>query len=311
MKTIRLTHPHQLKKEELPQTVLALGYFDGIHLGHQRVIKKAKEIAEVKGWASAVMSFHPHPSVVLGSEIKHVSYLTPLEEKEKLLEEMGIDLFYIVQFDEEFASLPPEEFVEQYIVGLNAKHVVAGFDFTYGRFGKGNMATLAEHARGRFLQTMIEKVEIDCEKVSSTMLRLLLKDGAVEKIPKFLNRYYSIKGKVVHGEKRGATIGFPTANIQCSDDYLLPQVGVYIVQMKLKGERFNGIANIGFKPTFHEEKSRPTIEVHLFEFNKQIYGEAVEIFWLKRLREEKKFASVDALIKQLNKDKEIGLKYFS
>lgn len=309
MKTITLSHPHQLKKIELPPTVMALGYFDGIHKGHQKVIGTAAEIAKKNDASSAVMSFHPHPSVVLGKKNAHVSYLTPLDQKEALLRDMGIDIFYLVEFNEEFASLAPMTFVQEYLINLNVKHVVAGFDYTYGKFGKGDMSNMADYADGAFSQTVIEKMEINGQKISSTLIRNLLKTGSVDEIPEYLGRPYSIIGKVIHGESRGTSIGFPTANIECGAEYLIPANGVYIVQVMIEGTVFNGVANIGKKPTFHEDREA-SIEVHLFDFSSNIYGKTVEVAWLSKLRDEKKFESVDALVQQIGADKQAGLDYF-
>lgn len=137
VKLIHLTHPHEQNKLELPPTVMALGFFDGIHLGHQCVIRTAKKIADDRGYKSAVMTFHPHPSVVLGKKDAHVEYITPMRDKEKIVESLGIDILYVIKFDESFAGLLPQQFVDDYIIGLNVKHVVAGFDYSYGRLGKG------------------------------------------------------------------------------------------------------------------------------------------------------------------------------
>ncbi|MDN4073394.1 bifunctional riboflavin kinase/FAD synthetase [Fictibacillus terranigra] len=309
MKTITLSHPHQLKKNELPPTVMALGYFDGIHKGHQKVIGTAAKIAREQKAVSAVMSFHPHPSVVLGKKEAHVSYLTPLEKKEVLLREMGIDIFYLVEFNEEFASLAPLTFIQEYLTGLNVRHVVAGFDYTYGKFGKGNMAKMNEYAKGEFSQTVIEKMDIHGQKISSTLIRNLLKEGDVDQIPEYLGRPYSITGVVIHGESRGTSIGFPTANISSNDDYLIPANGVYIVQVEIGDTVYNGVANIGKKPTFHEDREA-SIEVHLFDFSSNIYGKTVEVYWLSRIRDEKKFDSVDSLVKQISADKQAALDFF-
>jgi riboflavin kinase / FMN adenylyltransferase len=311
MKTFFISHPHQMKKTELPPTVMALGYFDGIHLGHQQVIRTAKHIAEEKGYKSAVMTFDPHPSVVLGRKEKHVQFITPLKEKERLIAKMGIDYLYVVEFSRDFAELLPQQFVDQYIIDLHVKHVVAGFDFTYGRLGKGTMETLPFHSRGEFTQTVVPKLSIQEEKISSTYIRQLLKNGEVEKLPNLLGRFYEIKGIVIDGEKRGRTIGFPTANIDPIDDYLLPALGVYAVRVKIAGETYEGVCNVGYKPTFHEKQSgRPNIEVHIFDFGKEIYGETIILEWHQRLRSEKKFAHIEQLIAQIQCDKEEAKNYF-
>ncbi|PEZ05433.1 bifunctional riboflavin kinase/FMN adenylyltransferase [Bacillus sp. AFS018417] len=311
MKLIHLTHPHALNKAEIESTVMALGYFDGIHLGHQRVIHTAKKVAEERGFKSAVMTFHPHPSVVLGKKEAHVEYITPLRSKEKVIASLGIDILYVVKFDEAFANLLPQQFVDDYIIGLNVQHVVAGFDYSYGRLGKGTMETLPFHARGEFTQTVIEKVEFQEEKVSSTLLRKHIRNGEMEQIPSILGRPYTVEGTVVHGDKRGRQIGFPTANIALNDEYLLPPVGVYAVRMKVNDEWHEGVCNIGYKPTFKESEKQLSIEVHLFEFQRDIYDESVVVEWHMRIREEKKFNGINELVVQIAKDKKVAEDYFN
>ncbi|MDR7072187.1 riboflavin biosynthesis protein RibF [Fictibacillus barbaricus] len=302
METIVINHPHQYHQESLAPLILALGYFDGIHMGHQRVIETAVELAEKNNAYPAVMSFHPHPSVVLGKADESWTYLTPLDEKKKILKGLGVKKFFIVKFDLDFASLSTQDFVDQYIVGLNVKHVVTGFDFSYGKYGKGNVQTLTEEANGRFGQTIIEKIEKEGKKISSTLIRQCLKEGSVESIVAFLGRKYSLNGTVIHGDKRGRTIGFPTANLQ-TDDYTLPKVGVYAVEAYVDQKKYYAMANVGFKPTFKDNQPKPSLEVHIFGFNNEIYGKTVRISWLKRIRDEVKFSSIDELINQLEDDK--------
>ncbi|WP_099362977.1 bifunctional riboflavin kinase/FAD synthetase [Fredinandcohnia onubensis] len=310
MKTIYITHPQSFNQTDLPPTVLALGYFDGVHLGHQKVVETAKKEAEKQGIACSVMSFDPHPSIVLKKDVTHVEYITPLHHKEELFAQFDIDYLYIVNFTSEFASLSPQQFVEQYIIGLNVKHVVAGFDFTYGRFGKGTMETLAEHANGRFTQTTVEKLTFNNEKVSSTLIREFIQSGEVDQLPPLLGRFYTVNGIVIDGEKRGRTIGFPTANVKTNEDYIIPKMGVYAVRLKVGSKWYNGVCNLGVKPTFHDNLKLPSIEVHLFDFNEDIYEEKVIVEWHKRIRSERKFSSIDELVKQIGLDKEQAKEYF-
>lgn len=311
LETIKIRHPHHFQRNEVQPSVMALGYFDGIHLGHQEVIKTAKKIADEKGIASAVMTFDPHPSVVLGRNVQHVDMITPLKEKQKTMEKLGIDFLYIVHFDKEFANLLPQQFVDEYIIGLNVQHVVAGFDYSYGKLGKGTMETLPFHSRDQFTQTVVNKLTEDKEKISSTLIRRCIVEGDVERIPRLLGRHYTVAGYVVHGDKRGRQIGFPTANVGLLDAYLTPRVGVYAVEMQVEDVWYKGVCNIGYKPTFHKEQlDKPTIEVHLFSFNEQIYDKPVTIKWHKKIRAEKKFSSIDDLVAQITQDKEEAQTYF-
>jgi riboflavin kinase / FMN adenylyltransferase len=308
-----LDHPHDVQRGEIPPLVMALGYFDGVHLGHQQVILGAKKIAEEKGFKSAVMSFDPHPSVVLGKSVQHIEYITPLGEKIRLIRELGIDYFFIIHFTEEFARLLPQEYVDHYLIDLNVRHVIAGFDYSYGRMGKGTMETLPFHSRQQFSFSVVEKLQYENEKISSTLIRNCIDEGLVEELPNFLGRFYTTSGEVIHGEKRGRTIGFPTANVDVRDDYLLPPTGVYAVKfIRVSTKQIaNGVCNIGYKPTFHKEKSdKPSVEVFIFDFKDEIYGEKVTVEWHLRLRSEKKFSGVDELVAQIEKDKQNALEYF-
>ncbi|MFK3959283.1 bifunctional riboflavin kinase/FAD synthetase [Pseudalkalibacillus hwajinpoensis] len=301
MKTIYLSHPHQLKSEH--PAVMALGYFDGIHRGHQKVISTAKEIADDKGVESAVMTFYPHPSVVLGKSTPQTEAITPLDDKIELIEQLGIDVLYIVKFDTTIAGLTPQQFVDDYIIALSVVHVVAGFDFTYGSKGRGTMDSLPFHARNKFSQTVIDKVSQHDEKVSSTLIRSYIREGAVQNVKAVLGRNYTVKGTVVQGDQRGRTIGFPTANVDLKDEYLVPATGVYAVRMKTEGSWMSGVCNVGYKPTFYDEKpDQPSLEVHVFDYSGNLYGSFVEVEFHQKIRGEVKFSSVDDLIAQIGQD---------
>jgi riboflavin kinase / FMN adenylyltransferase len=307
---IYIHHPHELKQIDFPELSMALGFFDGVHLGHQKVITEAKKTAEEKGVKSAVMTFDPHPSVVLGKSVQHVEYITPLDEKISFIEQLGIEYLFVVHFTKEFASLLPQEFADSYLIGLNVKYVTAGFDYTYGKMGRGTMETLPFHSRNQFQSAIVPKLEWSEGKISSTKIRSKIAAGETAELPALLGRYYTTSGKVIHGDKRGRTIGFPTANVEHSDDYLIPPTGVYAVKIKVEGKWYGGVCNIGYKPTFHNEKmKKPSVEVHIFEFNQDIYGQNVTIEWHKHIRSEQKFAGINELVKQINQDKEEAAQY--
>ncbi|MBL4968559.1 bifunctional riboflavin kinase/FAD synthetase [Bacillus halotolerans] len=312
MKTIHITHPHHLIKEEQPKSVMALGYFDGVHLGHQKVIGTAKQIAEEKGLTLAVMTFHPHPSHVLGRDREPKDLITPLEDKISQIEQLGTEILYVVKFNEVFASLTPKQFVDQYILGLNVQHAVAGFDFTYGKYGKGTMETMPVDLDGKADCTMVEKLTEQDKKISSSYIRTALQNGDVELANVLLGQPYFIKGIVIHGDKRGRTIGFPTANIGLNNSYIVPPTGVYAVKAEINGEIYNGVCNIGYKPTFYEKRpEQPSIEVNLFDFDQEVYGAAIKIEWYKRIRSERKFNGIQELTEQIEKDKQQAIRYFS
>lgn len=312
LETLKLTHPLQLSKADFPETVLALGYFDGVHLGHQEVICTARNIATEKGLLSAVMTFDPHPIEVLRKTCT-MNYLTPLQSKIKAIEALGIDRLYIVHFSSDFAQLTPQQFVDDYLIGLNVSHVVAGFDYTYGHLGKGTMKTLPLHGRGELAQTVVDKVEKGTVKISSTLIRELLSHGQMQEITTLLNRPYSIEGVVVHGDKRGRTIGFPTANLELNERYLLPKTGVHAVTASIcGGDRvLEGVCNIGFKPTFTEGLEKPTVEVHLFNFAGDLYGKKITVQFHDYIRQEQKFNGVAELVARIQLDKKAAEAYFA
>ena len=309
MKTIHLSYPHHIANINTDGDLsLAIGFFDGIHLGHQSVILKAKNLAKEKGIKLAVMTFDPHPSIVLGKRNEQVFYITPMEQKLRLLESMEVDIVFVVRFTSDFAKLSPQEFIEKFIVDLNVKHVTAGFDFSFGSFGQGSMDTMQELSEGRYEVNVVQKKTDETEKISSTRIRQELKSGNMDKARALLGRPYQIPGVVVHGDKRGRQIGFPTANIQAQEGSFIPANGVYAVKMLVQNEWIEGVCNVGFKPTFNNpEHKKLTIEVHLFDFDKNIYGEEVFVDWFKRIRDEQKFDGIHALKEQIEKDKQSSI----
>ncbi|KKK35319.1 riboflavin biosynthesis protein RibF [Salinicoccus sediminis] len=304
MKTIRLHYPLDNLQEELQYSAAAIGFFDGLHRGHQDVINEMIGIAEEKGLKKAVMTFDPHPSVVLSPKKQRTTYLTPLDIKLEMLDGMGIDYCFIINFSSAFASLEPDYFVQEYLIDNKVKEVVAGFDFSYGRYGKGNIDTLRTY--DDFGTTAVAKLTAGNEKISTTKLREDLANCRLEEVNDALGRPFEVQGVVVQGEKRGRTIGFPTANVEPEYRYHLPAKGVYAVTLKLNNEDeiYKGVCNVGVKPTFHDNMTRVSIEVHLFDFNRSIYGENVTVYWHNFIREEQKFSGIGELTAQIGKDKE-------
>jgi len=311
MEVIYLKDPKEIPGLQLPSLSVAIGFFDGVHLGHQEVIKAAIKTALKEGLKSGVITFNPSPKEVLGKNPEAVTYITLLDDKREILDNMGLDYMFIIPFTKELASLLPEDFVDTYLIPLNIKHVAAGFDFTYGKFGKGNMDTLKEHAKGHFSVTKIGKVEEQDQKISSTLIRSLIKEGKTIEVPSYLGRYYTMKGTVIHGEKRGRELGFPTANIKADPKYVSPELGIYTVRLYSKGKWYNGVASFGHNPTFQKDQNIRFLEVHLIDFDGDLYGEEIILEWHKRLREERSFDSVEELKKQIEKDKEEAIRYFA
>ncbi|MBH0229319.1 bifunctional riboflavin kinase/FAD synthetase [Halobacillus yeomjeoni] len=310
MKTFRLTESSRTKDLKLDPSVAAVGFFDGVHRGHQQVIETAKSEAQEQGLKSAVMTFDPHPSVVLKKEKQHAHYITPLPLKQEILEDMGIDYLFVITFDQSLASLSPQKFVDEFFVGLHVEHVVAGFDFSYGHKGQGSMDNLPEFAKGRLEQTVIKKVEKDEEKISSTRIRSLLDRGEVEEVNQLLGRTFTVTGNVIQGDRRGRTIGFPTANVDVSPDYYIPKVGVYAVSVDHKDFTYYGMANLGVKPTFHETADQPNLEIHLFDVDEDLYDQTLKVHFHRMIRDEQKFNGVEELIKQLKQDEATIREFF-
>ena len=309
MDVIQLKYPHQLVKNGGPYS-LAVGFFDGVHLGHQQVINRAIEHAKEKGVKSAVMTFDPHPSIVLGGRNEKVFYITPLEQKIEKLKALGVDTVFVVNFTSDFAKLSPEDFVQFFIKDLHVVHVTAGFDFSFGAFGKGNMELMQQLGGSDFDVTVVDKFEQDADKVSSTRIRKALQDGDMELAHHLLGRPFEVPGIVVHGDKRGRTLGFPTANVQHVEGSFVPSTGVYAVKILVQNEWLDGVCNVGYKPTFNDPNYKQlSIEVNIFNFDKNIYGEQVVVAWYKRIRSEQKFSGIEALIAQIEQDKKAAIEY--
>lgn len=309
MDVIHLKYPHQLKTTEGPYS-LAIGFFDGVHRGHQAVIQSAIDTAKEKKLKSAVMTFDPHPSIVLGRRNEKVFYITPLQQKLNTLQQLQVDTVFVVHFTSDFAKLSPEAFIQYFIRDLQVKHVTAGFDFSFGAFGKGNMELMRELGGEDFGVTVVEKYVDGAEKISSTRIRKALQEGDMQEARMLLGRAFEVPGIVVHGDKRGRTLGFPTANVQHMEGCFIPATGVYAVKILVQNEWFDGVCNVGYKPTFKDPNNKQlTIEVHIFNFDKNIYGEEVVVGWYRRIRNEQKFNGIDELIAQVEQDKKEAIEY--
>ena len=303
MQIIELQDPHHLPQMVDQQYAMAIGFFDGLHKGHQAVIQTAIDEAKALGIQSAVMTFNPHPSHVLGGGKNKVGYITPYKEKMDVLAALGVDTVFIVKFDEVLSSLSPEQFVDRFIKGLGVKHVVAGFDFTFGAKGAGTMEEMERLADGDYKTTVVRKVVDAEDKISSTRIRALLAEGKGEEAATLLGRNFTLSGVVVHGAKDGRKLGFPTANVMPPAHTILPLNGVYAVKFTANGKTYDGVCSIGVKPTF-QENHPVLVEVFVLDFDGDLYDQIVEVEWLNFIREEKKFASVEALIEQMHRDTE-------
>lgn len=305
MKIIHITYPLQQTGEHVTERphVMAIGDFDGLHLGHRDVINDAKQLSEQLNVASAIMTFNPHPREVLG-HMQYARYLAPFNEKMKLFAQMGIDYCFVVSFDLPFSKVTPEQFVEHMINKLNIHTIVVGFDFTFGHQGSGTVETLKKLCADTLNVEVVKPYHLDGQKVSSTLIREQLYLGRIDRVTYYLGRYYAISGVVVSGQGRGRTIGFPTANLALNMPYVIPRHGVYAVRVTVHERTYSGVMNIGVKPTFSDDEINPTLEVHILDFDTQIYGDEVRVEFVTFIRDEQKFASVDLLIEQIHQDAE-------
>lgn len=312
MDIYHLSYPNHLFTNQKNEAYsLAIGFFDGVHKGHQAVIKEALVKGKEMNIKTAVMTFDPHPSLVLGGRKEKVFYITPLQEKMEILKSLGVDAVFVVRFTSDFAKLTPENFIEFFINQANVKHVTAGFDFTFGAFGKGTMKDMDLLSEGKYTVSVVGKKELHGGKISSTRIREELTSGNMEQVRELLGRPFQLTGVVIHGDKRGRTINFPTANVDPTEGQFTPATGVYAVKIRVQETWHDGVCNVGFKPTFNNpEEKKLSIEVHISNFDQSIYGEEVTVHWYKRIRAEQKFNGIDALKEQIGKDKQVAIEFF-
>jgi riboflavin kinase/FMN adenylyltransferase len=286
-------------REKLAHIILTVGFYDGIHKGHQRILTELVKDAKLKGGKSCVISFASHPSEYFSGQ--PLSLLTTWEEKKLILAELGIDLVFMLPFTSGFARLSPYSFMKQLSNNLEIEEVVVGEDFVFGKDRKGDVGWLkeAEDDFGYKLK-VIPLLKVEKKKLSSSLIRAWLKEGRIEKVSQWLGRYPTIFGKVVRGKRRGRALGYPTANLEPHPHKLLPGPGVYAGKLTLRGESYKGIINVGGRPTFGDGSFG--VEVHIIEFKGNIYGEPIKIELVDRIRGIENFASFSRLAERIKED---------
>jgi len=310
MKVITLHHPYDVSTIANEPVVLAMGFFDGVHAGHRAVINRAKEEARARGVKLAVLTYDQHASVVFKTQAP-LTYLTTLPRKLELLSEIGVDIAYVVNFTSAFAKLTPQAFVNQYMIGLHAVAVVAGFDHTYGPQNQhATMQDLPAYAQDKFTVIEVPCVTVDGQESASTRARELVDAGQVDELNRLLTQPYQTSGVVVHGEARGREMGYPTANIETTSGERLPGVGVYAVELAIGNEWYGGMASIGYNVTFGDNRPK-TVEINLFDFSHEIYGERVKVRWHHYIRGEEKFAGMAELMTKLAEDEQISREFLN
>ena len=296
-------------KNKYPATVIALGTFDGLHLGHTDVINTARDYAERSGLKLAVFTFSNHPLALIRPDLVPVRIISA-EEKIKLLESFGVDYLINIPFTEDFAALSPDEFLEK-LACFNYRCLVVGENFTYGFLGSGKTETLERSGRKNGFDVIVRPlVKMNGNVVSSTGIRNLIQAGHIEYANRMLGRAYAITGKIVHGEQRGRRLGFPTANIELlHGEMAVPAPGVYAVTASIEGSIFEGMGNIGNNPTFNDVE-HVRLEVNLFNCSGDLYGKTMSVQFHKYIRAEKKFSGVEELCRQIEEDKKAIKTYF-
>lgn len=291
------------------RSVVTVGTFDGVHLGHKKIIEKLNDIKKSKKLKSVLVTFDPHPQIVLKNRTKDIKILTTTDEKLELFKSFNIDIIYIINFTKEFAKTSSEEFYKTNLIDkIRMSELVLGYDHKFGKDRKGNIDTLRNLSdKYNFNFHRVEEYKINNENVNSTSIRNIINGSNLEKATLFLGRNYSLTGRVVGGDKRGKSLGYPTANIKpLSENKLIPNTGVYLVSIELKDSLYYGMMNIGFRPTITDNNEK-IMEVNIFNFDEDIYDKIIKINFIEKIRDEKKFDSLNKLKKQLSADKEYSI----
>lgn len=308
MKHTVITNPMQLRLNALPLAA-CMGYFDGLHLGHQHLFNETIRIAKEQGIESAIITFDPDPWTVLNDN-NNVKHLTPIKEKLLTASKLGIDHMITIAFSKEIAKLTPEQFIDYYLIPLNVNYLVVGEDFRFGHKGSGNVKYLKENASHHFETVVVDIDRTNNVKIGTTAITQNLLKGNVEKANEMLGRDYVISGFVVDGQKQGRKIGFPTANMLIVDEYVIPGEGVYAGVVNVKGEDHFSLISIGHNPTFNHTQ-KLSVETHILDFADDIYGELIKQSFVIKLRDQIKFDSIDALIVQMKEDETKAREYFN
>lgn len=280
---------------------IALGNFDGFHMGHTKLIKEMIEMSKARGLKSSLLLFENHTKTVIKNK-KRPSMLTSNQQKFRLAEKLGIDIVFTIKFTKEIMSLSEEDFIKNILVDkIRCKFAVVGFDYRFGHMAKGTADSLESIGKNYGIETMIIKPVVENgEVISSTLIRNAIKDGNMQEANRLLGRDYAIVGTVITGDRRGTKMGIPTANLEIDENYAIPRNGVFATNTIVDGVSYKSITDIGKNPTFNGEKLK--IETHIFDFDKMIYGETIEVIFKKFMRDDVRFESKEDLILQMEKD---------
>lgn len=294
---------HTSEMDARMPTGVGLGYFDGLHIGHMALIGTLTGECRMNGLASVIYTFRKHPDHVLKKNEENLLIMS-LDQKTRMLESHDIDWLFYQDFNEEFARLSPEDFVKNILVdGLNMKLAVVGFNYRFGHMGKGDPELLKRLGdKYGFRVVVVPPVKVNSEIVSSTLIRQYIRKGKMERVFQLLGRHFSLKGTVVDGRRIGRTLGFPTANIIADPEMVVPANGVYITKTCIRGRWMNSVTNVGYAPTVRGREKRLSIETHILNYDDDLYGSEIEVCFYKKLRDEKRFDSIEALKEQVGQD---------
>ena len=293
---------------ESKSSVVTIGTFDGIHKGHQKIFNKVINVSKQSNLSSVVLTFFPHPRIIL-NKYNDIKMIDTLDEKIEHLEKIGIDNLIIHPFDKKFSLLSADQFIKEYLVEkLKLKHIIIGYDHRFGKGREASVSDLKEYSSEfNFIVDEIDAQEIEKIAISSTKIRNSINQGDLETTKKYLGRFFSLTGKVIKGDGLGKQIDYPTANLLIEEDYkIIPKDGVYYIRTRIDNKLYNGMMNIGHRPTIGNKAK--SIEVNLFNFDRDIYDKIISIDVVVKIRDEKKFSSINALKAQLAKDEEHCLK---
>ena len=296
------------KYNESKSSVVTIGTFDGIHKGHQKIFNKVINVSKQSNLSSVVLTFFPHPRIIL-NKYNDIKMIDTLDEKIEHLEKIGIDNLIIHPFDKKFSLLSADQFIKEYLVEkLKLKHIIIGYDHRFGKGREASVSDLKEYSSDfNFIVDEIDAQEIEKIAISSTKIRNSINQGDLETTKKYLGRFFSLTGKVIKGDGLGKQIDYPTANLLIEEDYkIIPKDGVYYIRTRIDNKLYNGMMNIGHRPTIGNKAK--SIEVNLFNFDMDIYDKVISVDVVVKIRDEKKFSSINALKAQLAKDEEHCLK---
>ena len=305
-------YQHLSEFKKLANAVVTIGTFDGVHYGHQKIVKRLCELAKETGGESVILTFFPHPRLILDPENQNLKMINTVKQKAEILAGLGVDHLIIIPFTRDFSNLSAREYIQQILVDtIGTKYIIVGYDHRFGKDRKGGMPELELYAKEfDYKIELIKEQDINDVAVSSTKIRQALLQGDVALAAEYLGYPFSIEGRVVKGDKIGRTIGYPTANIFVEETYkLIPSDGIYAVTVKMGDESYRGMAYIGQRPTINGMTRN--IEVNIFDFNKEIYGQTIVMTFLQFLRHDVKFTGLEALKEQLHEDKQNTLAYFN